>query len=205
MKKELNKITIFLGFIVFSIGVIISATAKVNEIGTILGSINFLSIYLATILAVVFIFTENRTLGNIGYSLMVLLGAFGLSCVLAKEIETGKMISGIGMLVMFVGMVMYFILICLKYFGFVKTNDENKVLNKNDDALKILSYYKELQAENILTDEEFEETKQKLLNDIRPKAKSMAMDDIKKWKKLLDQKIISDEEFTAIKAEMLRK
>ncbi len=203
MKKELNKIIIFIGYTVFFVGVVLSGASDTMEIAILLATINIVSVYLAILLSVPFIFAENKLLKNIGYSLIALSSGYALSIVLTAGIETGMMISSVGMLVMFLGALMRFIMICLNFFGFIKTADGSSTVDKSRDALNILAYYKELQNENILTDEEFEETKQKLLNDMRPKANTM--DDIKKWKKLLDQKVINEEEFTAIKAEMLGK
>ena len=73
------------------------------------------------------------------------------------------MVSGIGMLIMFIGMVMYFVLLCLKYFGFVKTDDVKKSVDKSNDVLKVLTYCKELQTENVLTTEEFASIKAEML------------------------------------------
>ncbi|MBO7344328.1 MAG: SHOCT domain-containing protein [Clostridia bacterium] len=202
MKKELNKLFIFVGFVVFSIGVVLGGTDYIPTLPILLGTVNLVSVYLLAVLSVPFIFSENKLFNNIGYAFTVLMAGYAVYGLIMGA-EIGVIISSVGMLIMFIGTIMRFFVICLNYFGFIKTSNDDKTLNKSSDALKILAYYKELQGENILTAEEFEEIKQKMLNDVKPKANSM--EDIKKWKKLFDQKVISEEEFTAIKAEMLGK
>lgn len=204
MKKELNKTIIFIGFMVVVIGLVISGIVEGLVINALFLTMNFISVYLAAVLATAFVFTENGILKNIGYALIAMVGAFGIAGVIyMSQLAIGVMVSSIGMVVMFVGAVIHFFMICLKFFGFVKVKEHNEVIEKGKDILDVLSYYKDMQNEKILTEEEFEDIKKKLLNDIGDKVSSM--DDLKKWKKLLDQKIINEEEFSSIKAEIFCK
>ena len=204
MKKELNKTIIFIGFIVVAIGLVISGIVEGIAINALFLTINFISVYLAAVLATVFVFTENGILKNVGYGLIAMLGAFGIAGVTyMSNLAIGVMVSSIGMVVMFLGAIIHFFMICLKFFGFVKVKEQKIGSEKGKDILDVLTYYKDMQNEKILTEEEFEDVKKKLLSDIGDKASSM--DDLKKWKKLLDQKIINEEEFSSIKAEIFCK
>ena len=67
--------------------------------------------------------------------------------------------------------------------------------------LNELTRYKEMQDEKVLTEEEFAELKQRIMENTNNKISSV--EDLKKWKKLLDQQIITEEEFAGKKKQLL--
>lgn len=195
MKKEFNKILLIIGFIVSLIGVYISAAMK--EI--LLVNVVWSTANVAMLLSVTFVFSKNGILKNIGYILSLLLGAQGLLLYFVSPIEyVGALITFVGYAIMAVAALVYFVIQILKFFGFVKIAGTTK----NDNVIDEINSYGELKKDGIITDEEFFEIKQKLLNG-SSKKKDSSMDDLKKWKKLLDQEIINEAEFASVKKNFL--
>lgn len=195
MKKELNKVIMFIGFVVTIVGLIICAAAD---------GANFASVFtlstIAAVLAVTFIFAKNDIVKNVGYGLAGLLGVYGIGMM---QVSEDFMVASVGMIVMFVAAVIYFFVVCLKFFGFVKKGEHEEACGNVGNLLNTLSAYKEMQQEKVLSDEEFAELKQKIFE--TADKKTVSLDDLKKWKKLLDQGVITEEEFTQIKSGIFSK
>ena len=66
MKKELNKLFIFVGFVVFSIGVVLGGTDYIPTLPILLGTVNLVSVYLLAVLSVPFIMTKASPLFGLG-------------------------------------------------------------------------------------------------------------------------------------------
>lgn len=195
MKKEFNKILLIIGFIVSLIGVYISAA--MSEI--LLVNVVWSTANIAMLLSVTFVFSKNYILKNIGYILSLLLGAQGVLLFLGSPVEyIGSLVTLIGYAIMAVAALVYFVIQILKFFGFVKIAGTTK----NDNVIDEINSYGDLKKDGIITDEEFFEIKQKLLNG-SAKKKDSSMDDLKKWKKLLDQEIINEAEFANVKKNFL--
>ena len=188
MKKEFNKILMVVGFVVAALGAFLMPMMEKVVESTLS------SAYIVPVLAVCFVFAKNNVLKNVGYALTVLCGADGINYLINGS-GTALILIGAGLLIMFVAAVIYFLLLCLKFFGFVKSG---KVSCGGSDPIKVLSQYNELVNEKIVTEEEFDELKKNLLASNETKVGSI--EDLKKWKKALDQKIITEEEYASVKA-----
>ena len=194
MKKELNQIIMFVGFIVVVVGALISALSE-----DISATLSFASTYLITIFAVTFIFAKNPVVKNFGYALAGFSGVDGIFAITLGSEST--MVANVGQIIMFVAAILYFILICLKFFGFVKGEKNNTTTH--NDAIEILNGYKALMTDKVVTEEEFEQLKKTVLSNNKDKATSV--NDLKKWKKALDQGVITDKEFADIKSSIFKK
>ena len=189
MKKEVNKIVSFLGFLTALAGIWISAFSAISFGG-------FDLTVIALILALAFVNASNNVLKIIGYSLNACLGAIGLGTLIRiPYLDIGTRVMAIGMLIMTLATIIYFFVFLLGYFGFVKQKD--KKAEEGSSLWNELNRYKELQEEGILTAEEFADLKQKAMDGADTSVPTM--DDLKKWKKLLDQQVITAEEFASIK------
>ena len=192
MTKEINKIVGVIGFIVMVVGMII------DGVDSLQGSVAFSTAAIAAVLATAFIFAHNATVKNVGYLLCALIGAYGVALI-ATTYSTGLIIAAIGMLMLFFASVLYFFVITLKFFGFVKDGKGTTCGNISD----VLIRYKAMQEEKVISEEEFNELKKRTLE--TNNETGVGFDDLKKWKKLLDQQVITEEEFSAIKAKVFQK
>lgn len=201
MKKEINKIVLFLGFLTTVAGVWVSAfTDYVRDAITLT--------MIAAVLAIAFVNASNNVLKTVGYSLSAVLGAIGLDSIILMFnsktyiISTGTFVTSIGMVIMSLGTLIYFVVFVLNFFGFVKTRAKNAPADA-PCLYNELSRYKEMLGDGILTEEEFSELKQKAMDGADMQVPSM--DDLKKWKRLLDQQVITQEEFASIKKNIFAK
>ncbi len=191
MKKEINKIVIFIGFIVYAIGLIASA---------FIGDVQFASLTTSSImviLGVFFIFAKNEVIKNIGYGLCVVCGATGLFSLINVHNGTGAMICFVGEVIILVGVVIKFISIAVKMLGFEKNKDTSQA-----DFIQSLNSLNMLKEEKIITEEEFEMLKREALK--KTDNKNLSIADLKQWKKLYDQKIITEEEFSSVKKDLFK-
>ena len=200
MKKEFNKIILFIGLAVAIIGVWYMAIA--SELSFLMNA--FSVPLIAAILAFTFVCTSKDSLKTVGYALSALLGAHGLRTIVLFDgyIRISEMITAVGFIIMSLATVCHLIMILLGLLGFVKKNRNNATADANG-LCDELTHYKELLKDGILNEEEFAELKQKAMEGADQKAPTM--DDLKKWKKLLDQQVINDEEFVAIKKNIFAK
>ena len=197
MKKTLNQFVMILGFIVLVIGTIM---ANVLTAGAAVLTFDIVNV--AAIFAVTCIFASNSIVKNIGYSLAAFVASAGIGVVAWMDpinLNIGVVIAAVGMIIMGVAALLYALIYVLRAFGFVK-----KGTAKVDTiALDELGRYKEMLQDNILSDDEFDGLKQKVL--ATEAAKAISIDDLKKWKKLLDQQVITEAEFKQIKENIFNK
>ena len=193
MKKEFNKVLMVIGFIIATLGAIIMPFMSYGFESLVSTA------FIAPILAVCFIFAKNGVLKNVGYALTVLCGIDGFS-YLSFASSIGDILISTGLLIMFLATILYFLLLCLKFFGFVKSGKSSTVTS---DPIQILTQYKELVNEKIVTEEEFEELKKNILANNETKVSNI--EELKKWKKALDQKIITEEEYANVKTAIFTK
>ena len=201
MKKTIHQILMVIGF-----AILVAGTAIVNLMteGAALNA-TFTTCNLAAIFAVTCIFANNTVIKHIGYCLAAFVATMGagvLAWIDPNNMDIGMILSAIGMLVMGVAVILYVLIFILKLFGFVK-NGTPCECGATTATLDELSRYKEMLQDKILTEEEFNDLKQKTLENAQ--CKEISIDDLKKWKKLLDQQIITEAEFKKIKEDLFNK
>lgn len=195
MKKKISQVIMFIGVIIAFLGMILDPMVIANnnsEALLLLASTISLK-GIAIILAIAFVFTKNTALVNVGYGLAGLVGVCGLGEVVCSKFY----ITDVGCIIMLLAAILYAIFLIVNFFGYVKgeSASENKA-----DVVSALNGYKEMQNSEIITEDEYEALKSKVLSSV----KVDTVNDLKKWKKLLDQKIITEEEFAAIKANIFK-
>lgn len=191
MKKEISKIMMVIAFLVTIIGVLIDALT--------LYTVNFSIMEIAAVFAVCFVFAKNNTIKLFGYAIATLLGVVALSnfIISVSALYSVITITPIGEILYLVAAICFFIPLVLKFFGFVKSGRDATC----GDISTILSKYKEMEKDKIITEEEFASLKSKTLK--VGEKQSFNIEDLKKWKKLLDQSIITEEEYTQLKNNVL--
>ena len=109
---------------------------------------------------------------------------------------------GVGLIVMFIGALIYFLTLVLAFFGFVK-GEAKSCPAQTTDLLVAIGKYKDLVNETVLSEEEFVELKKNLLSSTSKKATSI--EDLKRWKKAVEQSLITEDEYQSIKSSILTK
>lgn len=194
MKRELNQIVIFIGFLAYAVGLIV---------GALIGDFRFAMLStsaLTVVLGCFFVFAKNEVLKYIGYGLCVISGTEGLANVIKGYTGTGGIICYIGQVILLVGVVIVFIRLVLKLFGYEKHKGENN----NIDVIQYLNSLNTLKNDEVITEEEYAQLKAQTLEKANNN-KNLTVNDLKQWKKLLDQNIITDEEFSTLKKDMFAK
>lgn len=195
MKKTVSQVALIIGVFVSIIGIIIDAFS-INLITTIgLNSI-------ALVFAIAFVFSKKKNLVYVGYVIAGIIGACALTMLLIPldryDISIG-LVSNIGYILMGVASLIFYFVEMLRVFGFVKAKDKETAV----DVMVVLNKYKEMEKENVITIEEFEALKSKLLKGAEKEISSV--EDLKKWKKLYDQKVITEDEFAKVKSNIFAK
>ncbi len=198
MKKFFTQILVAIGFTLALVGVILGVDDV--TVGLSFSSIHFIGATLAT----AFVFAKNETVKNMGYVLCAVAGTYGVAAIIPKEtnveaVSTGLLIFAVGLIVMMVPAVIYAIIQFFSWCGFTRKSSKADV----GDIAAVLNQYKTLEKEEILSAEEFEGLKNKVLKSSETTVSSI--DDLKKWKKLLDQQILTEEEFSKLKAQAFQK
>ena len=196
MKKQISSLIMFIGFAVLVLGTILDAlsaahsgadstTAAANSLIAILSA----TPNIAAVFAVCLVNSEKNVTKNVGYALGGVTGAYGLvSFILALQAEESA----------FVASLIYFLYVCISFFGFAKKDTTKK---EAKDIYATLSSYKELEDGDVIDESEFDALKEAALAD----ADKVAVKDLKRWKELLDKQVITEEDFTALKAKALPK
>lgn len=187
MKRKINKILAVIGFVLVVVGLIMS----LNDAAVL----SYFSI--AAALSLAFIFANNTTVRNVGYALAALIGIEGVFVIMDGSMDT--MALGIGYVLYLVAAALYFIEITIGFFGFVKGAEAQK----GGAASTLLLSYKQLEADKVITEEEFNELKARVFESSNTQC--VTFGDLKNWKKLLDKKVITEEEFASLKEKMFRK
>lgn len=190
MKKELNKIIIFIGIVIVAVGNIIESISTYNGVTG--------SLLLLVGIGGCFIFAKNDTLKNVGYIICAFCGICGLNYLV--NIVSGGVVKAGGSIVILVGVLLYYLKVVLAFFGFsAKSNTDFCSENIVASLVKL----KEMHSENVLSEEEYNLLKNNALES--SVSGKTSLEDFKKWKKLLDQKVITEEEFAALKAKVFGK
>lgn len=196
MKKKLTQIITFIGFIVFLSGMTVDVITAEEASEKLVLFNSLASIFsLATALACYFVFSKNKTIENIGYVFSAISGVQGLLVIILNEKLN---FYAIGLIIMLVAAIIYALTAIIGFFGYVK----GKANTEESDTASLLSKYKELEKEKVLTEEEFEKLKNKALDEHN--TEKLTVNELKKWKKLLDGDVITAEEFSKIKEKSFR-
>ncbi len=195
MKDKIKKILTFIGFVV----VVISGIITAMDLG-VAGGESLLTLCLPAIFALCFIFSEKATLKNFGYA----ISAVNLAVGLAMFEYDDTMILGVGLVIMALASILYFIEIVFGFFGFALNKSKGRAkCDGSSDEFAEIEKYAQMYADGILNEEEYISLKAKVLS-IETSSKKSSIDDLKKWKKLFDKKLISEEEYSTIKTKVLR-
>jgi hypothetical protein len=193
MKDKIKKIITFIGFTVVIIAAIMLGLEGVNT--------SLMSVALPSVFAICFIFANNSTLKNFGYAISAVNLAVGVASLESDE----TMILAVGLIVMSLASVLYFIEIVFGFFGYVLNRSKGRAkCNTAFDDFGEIEKYAQMYAEGILNEEEYTSLKAKVLSIETSNKTSSSIDDLKKWKKLFDKKLISDEEYSSIKTKILK-
>ena len=196
MKKSLTKLVMFAGFIIVVIGIIVDS--MIAELPATAFSVLELSV-VAAILAICFINAKNNVLVNVGYCMAGILGACGLANVITLYSSELKIVTTVGYIVMGVSAVFYLFTTILDFFGFVK---KDRSADNDGNIVAVLNMYKEMEKEQVITADEFNDLKAKVLK--CTDGEKYSVEDLKKWKKLFDQQIINEEEFASVKSKIFK-
>lgn len=206
MKKHITSIISFIGFAVALLGVVIdalSATAAVppGSSSALISLISQSTLYslFGAAFAVCLINSDKNMTKNVGYALAGISGTYGLAIFLVSINAGTFLLYALGLALLFVAALIYFLYVCICFFGFAK-NKTCDSAHQNNDLCAVLGSYKELQQEKVLSESEYEALKEAALSEAS--GQKVGIDDLKKWKKMLDQNIITEEEFAALKAKV---
>ena len=195
MKKTITNIMMFLGYLVMLVGFVIAGLDKKST--ALVLTMEFAYPTIAATLAVCFIHAKNNVVKNVGYALAALSGIYGILMLTSATM----VVSAVGLIIMLLASLGYVVVLLLEFFGFVKAGKQG--INSNDIST-LLGRYKEMEKEQVITEEEFMQLKGQALQTLTEK-ECVTLDDLKKWKKLLDQKVITEEEFAQLKAKVFTK
>ena len=206
MKKHITSIISFIGFAVALLGVVIdalSATAAVppGSSSALISLISQSTLYslIGAAFAVCLINSDKNMTKNVDYALAGISGTYGLAIFLVSINAGTFLLYALGLALLFVAALIYFLYVCICFFGFAK-NKTCDSAHQNNDLCAVLGSYKELQQEKVLSESEYEASKEAALSEAS--GQKVGIDDLKKWKKMLDQNIITEEEFAALKAKV---
>ena len=206
MKKHITSIISFIGFAVALLGVVIdalSATAAVppGSSSALISLISQSTLYslIGAAFAVCLINSDKNMTKNVGYALAGISGTYGLAIFIVSINAGTFLLYALGLALLFVAALIYFLYVCICFFGFAK-NKTCDSAHQNNDLCAVLGSYKELQQEKVLSESEYEALKEAALSEAS--GQKVGIDDLKKWKKMLDQNIITEEEFAALKAKV---
>lgn len=192
MKDKIKKIITFIGFTL----VVIACVMLAMEIG----GEGILSIALPSIFAVCFIFANNATIKNFGYAISAVNLAIGIPLMQIDD----TMLLGVGLIIMSVASIFYFIEIVFGFFGYVINRTKGTTdFSAESDSFNEVEKYAQLFADGIISEEEYSSLKAKILA-IDNKKKVTSLEDLKRWKKLVDKNLISEEEYASIKNKILK-
>ena len=192
MKDKIKKIITFIGFIVVIIAAIMLGLEGVSA--------SLMSVALPSVFAICFIFANNSTLKNFGYAISAVNLAVGVASLESDE----TMILAVGLIIMSLASILYFIEIVFGFFGYVLNRSKGRAkCDTACDDFGEIEKYAQMYAEGILNEEEYTSLKAKVLS-IVTSNKQSSIDDLKKWKKLFDKKLISEEEYSSIKTKILK-
>lgn len=199
MKKNFNLSLLVIGFIVYVICSIIARTSQ--EYYVMLGyAKDVLAGYsvifdIAIIMMLAFCLTKSKTLNYVGYAIGAIIGVFSIEalvCLGETDInEFSLLLPYFGSLVMTFTSVLFFVGLCLKFFGFVKSNQKEQ---SSDSKIELLRLYAELSKDELISEEDFAIVKSNIISGDLKNSKEKLVE-LGNLKKLYDEQIITKEEF----------
>jgi len=153
------------------------------------------------LLAICFIFANNKTIIRVGYAMIGLVGIEYLTLFLDDpDIEGISSILTIVIMVLYlITAIIYLINATLKYFGFEKNVIQKIIHPEPKDKYSVLTDWKKLLDEKAISDDEYNYVKSNVLEGKKVK---ISAEEISEFKKLVDQEIVSNEDFEALKKKM---
>jgi hypothetical protein len=205
MKKTVSQVVMIIGALVAIIGILIDCfNYGAMEFG--FGDLTTV----AAVVAVAFVFSKKDSLVYVGFLIAAILGAYSIPQISSSiPMPDGygdvyfvyyTSVARIGLSVMALSSIMFYFVELLKAFGWVKSSAKSA---EAGDVMIVLNKYKDMEKENIITAEEFDALKSKILKGAEKEVTSV--EDLKKWKKLFDQKVITEEEFANVKGKIFSK
>ena len=197
MKKTVSQIFMLVGFVVLVLGMAIANAGS--------ALVAFTNTAVMAVFAVACIFASSDVIKNIGYALAAIVAADGFAIFSAINIEDpsiGMIIASAGAWWMGLSALLYALLYVLKLFGFV-FEGQNAEVAKVSPVLDEIATYKKMMMDGILTEEEYNDLKQKVLDEAQ--TDEIPVTELKKLKKLLDKQIITEEEFAQYKEVLFKK
>lgn len=207
MKKFFTQILTAIGFIVALVGIILNSKSGLAE------SALYSTPLIAASIAIAFVFAKTQSVKIMGHVLSAYAGVSGLLTYLTYQNslydEAGQLVTekpefdptiySIGLIIMLAAALIFVIIEFFSWMGF--TRKSSKAVSC--DIATMLNQYKALEKEQILSAEEFDDLKSRVLKTSGSDCSSI--EDLKKWKKLLDQQVITEEEFSNLKAKAFNK
>ena len=142
-----------------------------------------------------FIFAKNNVIRNVGFALCGITAALGFALITGSIDysfeEVDIILLGVGFAIYSIIALIKLISSVLSFFGYTRAK-----------PIAILKEAKQLEADGLLTEEEFSEIKSKTLNNDTETVSSF--EELKMWKKLFDQQIITEEEFSELKSKIIK-
>ena len=188
MKKNYKHVILFIGFIVYVLGLLI--TGMSFGIESIIYFNTVISI-IYPILTIAFCVAQTKTLNVLGYAINSIAGVYALTLLIQGDFEETAIIMLIGLVIMMCVSICYLTTSILKFFGFVKAG---KATASSNEKIELLRLYSELNKNEIITDEEFAEIKTSVIKG-NIKDNTVKLNQIKELKKLYDEQVITKDEF----------
>lgn len=195
--KKLSSVISFIGFAFTLIGFIIDMMLLAKSPTTLKSLVQIISLsplylLIGAAFAVCLLNSDKSMTKNVGYALAGVCGTFGL-IIFLDVINLGKFLfSAFGLSFLFVAALIYFVYVCICFFGSAKKQKNDSVQSDK------VGTYKELQQEKVLSESEYETLKESALSEAT--SQKVSVDDLKRWKKLLDRNLITEEEFATLKS-----
>ena len=147
-----------------------------------------------------FIFAKNNVVKNVGFALCGITAALGFALITGfmdyffEEVDV--MLLGVGFAIYSIIALIKLISSVLSFFGYRRAKREQT------EVITILKEAKQLEADGLLTEEEFSEIKSRTLKNDTETVSSI--EELKTWKKLFDQQIINEKEFSELKSKIIK-
>ncbi|MDE6241100.1 MAG: SHOCT domain-containing protein [Anaeroplasmataceae bacterium] len=193
MERKMMKTLAVIGFLVALLQLIL---AKDLDATVILSET-----IIVQLLAVCFIFAENKTVARVGYALLGVAGVGFLAGFIASPKISGitDILSLIIVVLYLISSVSFLVVSTLQYFGFKKETLQKIVHPSSKDNFSSLVEWKELLDSKAITEEEYTKVKSDILLGKRVK---ISVEEIKNYKQLVDSNIITVADFESVKKKL---
>ncbi|MDE5546367.1 MAG: hypothetical protein K2I88_02770 [Anaeroplasmataceae bacterium] len=193
MERKMMKTLAVIGFLVALLQLIL---AKDLDTAALLSGTIILQL-----LAVCFIFAENKTVARVGYALLGLAGVGFLAGFIASPKISGitDILSLIIIVLYLISSVSFLVVSTLQYFGFKKETLQKLVHPSSKDNFSSLVEWKELLDSTAITEEEYAKVKSDILAGKKIK---ISVEEIKNYKQLVDAGVITADDLESVKKKL---